>query len=256
LLQGLPSRITTRATFRAASETIAERRVSWPGLVPLEVKDRVPNISFKSFGAFTAGAAALAALVGDTGPSAPENWVGDFGKGNDHVMVTLHAMSADAMTTYSEMLEALFAQGNAFTEIWRTDGMALMDMVDGKCVPTFRVHFDYTDGISMTTIRGGPERYPADHQQPCEPWLFVLQDQVENYFVPEPRELGLNDSFAVFKMIEMDVVGFRKLPAVTEGNHRSGICSPRKYADAGETVSLLCCRPTPTVRRAVLPLTK
>ena len=74
--------------------------------------------------------------------------------------------------------------------------------------PRSKVHFGYTDGISMTTIRGGPERYPPDHQQPCEPWLFVLQDDAENYFVPEPRELGLNGSFAVFKMIETDVVGF------------------------------------------------
>ena len=83
-----------------------------------------------------------------------------------------------------------------------------MEMQDGKPVPTSKVHFGYTDGISMTTIRGGPERYPADHQQPCEPWLFVLQDEAENYLVPEPRELGLNGSFAVFKMIETDVVGF------------------------------------------------
>ena len=73
-----------------------------------------------------------------------------------------------------------------------------------------KVPFGYTDGISMTTIHGGPEQYPPDHQQPCEPWLFVLQDDAENYFVPEPRELGLNGSFAVFKMIETDVVGFEK----------------------------------------------
>ena len=123
-------------------------------------------------------------------------------------MVTLHAISPEAMTTYSDRLSALFSEGNAFREIWRTDGMALMETVDGKTVPTFRVHFGYTDGISMTTIRDGPERYTADHQQPCDPWLFVLQDDAENYFVPEPRELGLNGSFAVFKMVETDVVGF------------------------------------------------
>jgi len=35
-----------------------------------------------------------------------------------------------------------------------------------------------------------------------------LLDEAENYFVPEPRELGLNGSFAVFKMIRTDVVGF------------------------------------------------
>jgi hypothetical protein len=160
--------------------------ITWPGLLALEVKDRVPTVSFKSFGAFISGAAERAELVGDTGPSAPRNWIGPFGKGSDHVMVTLHALSPEAMTTYSDRLSALFAEGNAFREIWRTDGMALMDMVDGKPVPTSRVHFGYTDGISMTTIRGGPERYTPDHQQPCEPWLFVLQDDAENYYLMEP----------------------------------------------------------------------
>jgi deferrochelatase/peroxidase EfeB len=182
--------------------------ITWPGMIALEVKDRVPTLSFKSFGAFLAGAAERAELVGDTGASGPKNWIGDFGKGSDHVLVTLHAISPDAMTTYSDRLSALFAEGGAFRELWRYDGMALMEMKDGKPVPTFKVHFGYTDGISVTTIRGGPERYPPDRQQPCEPWLFVLQDAAENYFVPEPRELGVNGSFAVFKMIETDVVGF------------------------------------------------
>ena len=112
------------------------------------------------------------------------------------------------MQSYTERLSALFAEGNAFKEIWRQDGMAWIEMKDGKPTPCAKVPFGYTDGISMTTIRGGPEKYPADHQQACEPWLFVLQDEAENYFVPEPKELGLNGSFAVFKMIETDVFGF------------------------------------------------
>lgn len=182
--------------------------ITWPGMIALEIKDRVPTISFKSFGAFIAGAAKRAGLVGDTGVSDPQNWIGAFGRGNDHVMVTLHAISPEGLTTYSERLSGLFAEGDAFREIWRTDGMALTEIVDGKPTFTSRVHFGYTDGISMTTIHGGPERYPPDHQQPCEPWLFVLRDEAENYIVPEPRELGLNGSFAVFKMIETDVVGF------------------------------------------------
>jgi deferrochelatase/peroxidase EfeB len=182
--------------------------ITWPGMLALEIQQRVPNISFKSFAAFTQGPAARANLVGDTGPSAPQNWIDAFQKGGDHVIVTLHAISPDAMKTYSDRLVPLFSEGNAFREIWRTDGMALMEMQNGTPVPTFKVHFGYTDGISMTTIRSGPEKYHPDHQQPCEPWLFVLQDAAENYFVPEPRELGLNGSFAVFKMIETDVVGF------------------------------------------------
>jgi deferrochelatase/peroxidase EfeB len=182
--------------------------ITWPGLIALEIKERVPTISFKSFGAFIAGAAERAKLVGDTGPGAPENWIESFGRGSDQVLVTLHAISPEAMTIYSDRLRVLFAEGDAFREIWHADGMALTEIKDGKPVFTSRVHFGYTDGISMTTIRGGPERYPEDHQQPCESWLFVLQDEAENYFVPEPRELGLNGSFAVFKMIETDAVGF------------------------------------------------
>src|SRR5881392_4526944 len=45
--------------------------ITWPGLIALEIKSRVPQISFKSFGAFTAGAAERAKLVGDTGESDP-----------------------------------------------------------------------------------------------------------------------------------------------------------------------------------------
>jgi deferrochelatase/peroxidase EfeB len=182
--------------------------ITWPGMVALEIKARVPNLAFKSFGAFIAGAAERAKLVGDTGPSAPENWVGGFGKGSDHVLVTLHSLSPDAIKSYSDRLSGLFAERNAFREIWRTDGMAWIEMKDGKPEFTSKVPFGYTDGISMTTIHGGPEKYPPDHQRPCEPWLFVLREESENYFVPEPRELGLNGSFAVFKMIETDVVGF------------------------------------------------
>jgi deferrochelatase/peroxidase EfeB len=182
--------------------------ITWPGLIAWEIKDRVPALSFKSFGAFIAGAAARAELVGDTGASAPENWISAFGKGGDHVMVTLHAINPEAMSTYSDRLSSLFAEGQAFKEAWRTDGMAWVEIVDGKPTPCAKVPFGYTDGISMTTIRGGPERYTPDHQQPCEPWRFVLRDDAENYLVPEPRELGLNGSFAAFKMIMTDVVGF------------------------------------------------
>ena len=182
--------------------------ITWPGLVALQVKDRVPSLDFKSFGAFIAGAAQRAALVGDTGESAPQHWVGSFGTGSDHVLVTLHAISPQAMSRYSDRLTELFTQNSAFHEIWRQDGMALMDISSGELVPTSHVHFGYTDGISVTTVRGGPERYPPDHQLPCDAWLFVLLDEAENYFVPEPPELGLNGSFAVFKMIQTDVVGF------------------------------------------------
>ena len=102
--------------------------ITWPGLVALEIEQRVPTLSFKSFGAFIEGAAHRAELVGDTGASSPRNWVDGFGSGDDHVLVTLHAISPDAMTSYSDRLCAWFVEGNAFEEIWRQDGMALLEL--------------------------------------------------------------------------------------------------------------------------------
>ena len=141
--------------------------ITWPGLVALEINERVPSLSFKSFGAFTEGAARRAELVGDIGASSPQNWTGGFGEGHDHVLVTLHAISPEAMQSYSDRVCAWFAEGNAFREIWRQDGMALMEMQDGQPVPTSKTHFGYTDGISRTTIRGGPENIPAITSSPA-----------------------------------------------------------------------------------------
>ena len=75
--------------------------------------------------------------------------------------MTLHAISPEAMTTYSDRLSACLPKGMPFERSGATDGMALMEMVDGKPTFTSKVPFGYTDGISMTTIRGGPEQYHA-----------------------------------------------------------------------------------------------
>src|SRR5260370_37613136 len=62
----------------------------------------------------------------------------------------------------------------------------------------------------MNRSRGGLGGYRLEPEQPCGPWVFVLRDDAENYLMAEPRELGLNGSFAVFKMIKTDVVGFEQ----------------------------------------------
>jgi len=57
--------------------------ITWPGMLALEIRDRTPTLSFKSFQAFVEGAAARADLVGDTGESDPRHWIGGFGAGGD-----------------------------------------------------------------------------------------------------------------------------------------------------------------------------
>lgn len=182
--------------------------ITWPGLVALEVEDRVPGLSFKSFPEFVEGAAARAEALGEVDKSAPENWIPAFGKGDDHVLLTLYATDPEGLEECGAQLSTLCATGGAFAELWRHDGAALMEMVNGIPMPVSKVHFGYVDGIADPTIKGGPEGNLPDHQQPCEPWLFVLQDDAENYYVPEPKELGRNGSFGVFMVMEQDVVGF------------------------------------------------
>jgi len=182
--------------------------ITWPGLIALEVKDRVPALSFKSFRAFTEGAAARAEAIGEVNKSAPENWIPAFGKGDDHVILTLYARDPTLLETHSARLSELCATGGAFHELWRGDGAALIEKVNGIPTPVSKVHFGYVDGIADPTIKGGPEGNMPDHQQPCEPWLFVLLDDAENYYVPNPPELGRNGSFGVFTVMAQDVVGF------------------------------------------------
>jgi len=91
-----------------------------------------------------------------------------FQDGKRPMMVTLHAISPEAMTTYSDRLSALFRRRECLREISRIDGMAGLRQWMGSppSVPKFlRLH----DASALTTIRAVPERYTPDHQQPCEP---------------------------------------------------------------------------------------
>ena len=126
--------------------------ITWPGLLALELDERVPALSFKSFGAFIEGAAHRAASIGDTGASWPENWVGGFGGGRDHVLLTLHALTPEAMADCSDSLSAWFAEGDAFHELSCQDGIALMEVQNGQPGPTA--------GRSTSATRTGSVRPP------------------------------------------------------------------------------------------------
>ncbi|HEY7118705.1 MAG TPA: hypothetical protein VH475_19095 [Tepidisphaeraceae bacterium] len=183
--------------------------ITWPGLVALGIDDLVPGVSFRSFPAFVAGAAARAPALGDNGPSAPDQWIDSFTTNGGHVLVTLYAPSRNLLEEHSACLDQILASNNAFTELWRGDGEALIEK-DENGVPGYvrKAHFGYRDAITEPTVRGGPGPYPPDHQQPCDPWLFVLMDEAPNYYIPDPPELGRNGSFGVFRIEEQDVVGF------------------------------------------------
>jgi hypothetical protein len=89
-------------------------------LLALEVKDRVPDLSFKSFGAFTAGAAARGTRrrhrTERTATLGWQIWNGRRSRIGDA------AISPEALTTYSTRLSWLFAESRACEELWRGDG--------------------------------------------------------------------------------------------------------------------------------------
>ena len=146
---------------RCAPDYCLNVGVTWPGLVALEVKRTCPNAVVQVLRCVHRGRRATRGVGRRYRCELARNWIGGFGSGDDHVLVTLHAISPEAMTSYSDRLCASFAEGDAFRERWRQDGMVLMEMHDGEPVPTAKVHFGYTDAITTPTIRGGPEALPA-----------------------------------------------------------------------------------------------
>ena len=66
--------------------------------------------------------------------------------------------------------------------------------------------------------------------------------------MPEPHELGLNGSFAVFKKVETDVMGFEDfLQSYMTGSIRN--CWPRRCAGDGAMEFLSLCHRTRIARR-------
>ena len=129
--------------------------ITWPGLVAFEIKDRVPTLSFqvvrrfrrRSSGTSEPGGRYRSKRAAEL-DQAPWDW-------KRSVMVTLHALSPEAMATYSDRLSALFAEGERFKKSGvPTEGVAGNGRWQTE--PCAKVPFGYTDGISMTTIRGGP----------------------------------------------------------------------------------------------------
>jgi Dyp-type peroxidase family len=158
--------------------------------------------------AFSQGAVERAGLIPETGASAPEHWMPAFngGAGELHVVISAFGRTREALRRVARELDRLLA--GAAKELGHLDAHRLND--------THGEHFGYADGLSQPTIAGhatglrdpfpavpagefvlGEERAPG---RPPEP-------------LPQPDALGVNGSFAAFRVMAQDVAAFNRFLA-------------------------------------------
>jgi Dyp-type peroxidase family len=190
--------ITTAQPWAVKPDCCVNLGIAFPGLTALGV----PSASLASFPVeYREGAAQRAARVGDVGTSAPEQWLPWLVDPGLHLLVTVSAQSRDALDAATKQLEHAWSAG--CVELGRHDGAWL---------PGDVAHFGYRDGFSQPTIDSVPLAGLSDHlpQAPVGEFLLGYPSQFDQftYPVPEPPELGLNGSFAAFRVLEQDVDAF------------------------------------------------
>ena len=207
LVNGDPTsapQITTASPWTVTPDSCLNIGLTYEGLSALQL----PGDSLSSFPSeFKDGSAASACTVGDTDESAPENWIlGGPNTPLPHVLLILFAQSSDVLESKTTILRSLFAQQGAMSELSHHDGNAL---------PDDTVHFGYKDGISQPIIDGLPSKQRPDSQPiaPTGEFLLGYPNQFGGKFkypVPQPDPLGINGSFAAFRILKQEVDAFER----------------------------------------------
>lgn len=200
---GMP-RITTARRWTVKPECFVNIAFTAPGLAALGVTQQ----QLQSFDpAFLAGAtsASVATIVGDTGDSDPSKWLGGIETWqNAHVVLSLWVDDDPAvLESISARLRAGFAAG-----------MRELLFHDARALPDNHVHFGYRDNIAQPTVVGAPPRkrtVPDD--QPAVPtgeFLLGYPNASGGTYSVQPAQLSTNSSYAAFRILDQDVVGFEQ----------------------------------------------
>jgi Dyp-type peroxidase family len=153
--------------------------------------------------AFVGGAVDRAGEVGDTEKNDPRTWKEELGK-PENVDVLLSVFAVDTANLYAEVEKILDDALPGF-------GKAI-SRNPGEMLPDGRIHFGYVDGISQPNITD--LRDNLDKQEPVPAGAFVLgydsQFLGHIYDYDFPKELGLNGTFAAFRIMKQDVQRFEQ----------------------------------------------
>jgi Dyp-type peroxidase family len=213
-LSGLAARITTetrRQKGSAGPNTVVNVALTYDGLQALGV----PADSLETFPPeFIDGMAKRASMLGDTGDSAPANWLVGGPHSRTDLLVLLYAESAKALDELNQGL----AMPQGLREIYRQDA-------------SFSEHepFGFKDGISQPGLEGSPIAalpgqsvvkagefllgYENEYgETPTMPTIAQSVDRTTylpgNLSQPDRRDLGRNGSYMVVRKLVQDVANF------------------------------------------------
>ena len=200
---GLP-RITTAAHWTVKPECFVNVGFTAAGLAALGL----PAQQLATFDTgFQRGAtsATTAQNVGDTGESAPANWIGGLANGTAvHLILSLWVDDDPAvLEKVTATLRAAFA--GCITKL---------SAHDAKALPDNHVHFNYRDNIAQPTVLGAPPRkHDIPDDQPVVPtgeFLLGYANASGGTYSVQPPQLSTNGSYAAFRILEQDVAGFEQ----------------------------------------------
>jgi Dyp-type peroxidase family len=171
---------------------------------------------------FREGMAARADLLGDTGESAPGGWDAGLGIQQAHVLVTVNALSKEALEAELPGL---------------TEGVAVVHEEHAQVLPGAREHFGYADGFAQPAIEGDSEERANGGGVPLEKgWRplaageFILGYEDEDSRDDPHRALpsapggplGRNGTYMVWRKLHQDVALFRRTLRHAAGLYHDG----------------------------------
>lgn len=199
---GLP-KITSAKRIAGRPASFLNVSFTCEGLAQMGVSAR----DLKSFDAsFQKGASnqSVANNIGDIGDSAPTNWVGGLGCGEQvHFLVSLWVRdSEDLLNSLTATLTSAFEEA-----------ATVMLVQDAHALPDNKIHFGYRDSIAQPTIVGAPARKTPDDQPEVKTGEFLLgyENEIGGTYQVTPSELSTNSSYAAFRILEQDVAAYDAL---------------------------------------------
>jgi Dyp-type peroxidase family len=202
LVDLVPSATAAQATMDESDRWIT-LAFTWNGLRALGV----PEESLATFpDAFREGMPARAGILGDTGASAPENWVGGLAGDDVHAIAILFSRNDQQCCTSIANHDELLA---------RTDGVRSLSFLDLNASPPFNYahdHFGFRDRLSQPVMKGSGEEPTPGSGAALEAGEFILGYPDENgpvTDIPQPEVLSRNGSYMAYRRLQEHVGTFR-----------------------------------------------